>query len=99
MIDLKKINIFKLTSGIKNAAIRNTVIGKTLTYAIPFNMGFGLKIKELTPDIAVIDMPPKFRRRNHLGTAHAIAQCLQSYSHTMFVSMVCYLYKEYQLTL
>lgn len=76
MIDLKKINVFKLSEKIQNKTIRYTLMDKALALAIPFNMGLGMRIKELTPNHSLIEMPPKYRRRNHLGTAHAIAQAL-----------------------
>lgn len=76
MINLRKVNIFKVTSKIKNEKIRNAVLDKALTYAIPFNMGFGMKIRSLSEELSIIEMPPRHRRKNHLGTAHAISQCL-----------------------
>jgi hypothetical protein len=75
-MDLRKINVFKLAQKIPYDKIRNSFLDNALKLGIPFNMGMGFKIKVLTDKESQVESLPVYRRRNHLGTAHAISQAL-----------------------
>lgn len=75
-MDLKKLNPLKFSKKIKNDFFRKKFLDFALTYGIPFNIGIGLQIDELSDKACTIKSPSKFRRRNHIGTAHAISQAL-----------------------
>jgi len=75
-IDLKKFNVFKMTKNITSQKVRNTILDNALKIGIPFNMGMGLKIKYLDEKESLVESAPIYRRRNHVGTAHAISQAL-----------------------
>lgn len=75
-MDLRKLNPFKVSKKIKSDYLRKKFLDFALTYGIPFNIGIGLKIDVLTEKECTIRSPAKFRRRNHIGTAHAISQAL-----------------------
>lgn len=47
-----------------------------LNFGIPFNAGLGLSIEELTPEHVRVKMPSRWKRKNHLGGAHACAIAL-----------------------
>lgn len=75
-MNLKSLNPFKISKKIKNEFLRKKFLDFALTYGIPFNIGIGLKIEELSEKKCIILSPSKLRRRNHIGTAHAISQAL-----------------------
>jgi len=75
-MDMRKFNVIKWSQSIKNEFFRKKFLDFALTYGIPFNMGMGLTIDELTEKVCIIKSPAKYRRRNHIGTAHAISQAL-----------------------
>lgn len=75
-MNLRKIDVFKVAERIKNIKMKNVFLDNALKFGIPFNMGMGMKIKKITDSESVIDSLPVYRRKNHVGTAHAISQAL-----------------------
>ncbi len=75
-MDLRKINIFKLAKKIPNQKLRYAFMDNALKIGIPFNMGMGFKIKHLDEKESQVISLPVHRRKNHIGTAHAISQAL-----------------------
>ncbi|MES2769165.1 MAG: DUF4442 domain-containing protein [Bdellovibrionota bacterium] len=71
-----KIDLFKITKKVKNKKLANLFLDNALKLVIPFNMGMGMKIKSVKPDETQIQSLPVYRRKNHVGTAHAISQAL-----------------------
>lgn len=75
-MDLKKLDVFKIANKIKNNKIKNVFLDNALKIGIPFNMGMGMKIKLVNDKESQIESLPVYRRKNHVGTAHAISQAL-----------------------
>lgn len=75
-MDLKKLDVFKIANKIKNNKIRNVFLDNAIKLGIPFNMGMGMKIKIVNERECQIESLPVYRRKNHIGTAHAISQAL-----------------------
>lgn len=75
-MSLKKLDIFKIANKIKYPKVKNAFLDNALKIGIPFNMGMGMKIKVINEKESQIESMPVYRRRNHVGTAHAISQAL-----------------------
>lgn len=75
-MSLKKMDVFKIAKNIKNETMKNMFLDNALKIGIPFNMGMGMKIKLINERESQIESLPVYRRKNHVGTAHAIAQAL-----------------------
>jgi acyl-coenzyme A thioesterase PaaI-like protein len=75
-MSLKKLDVFKIANKIKYPKVRTAFLDNALKIGIPFNMGMGMKIKLITERESQIESLPVYRRRNHVGTAHAISQAL-----------------------
>jgi acyl-coenzyme A thioesterase PaaI-like protein len=75
-MSLKKFDVFKIAKKITHAKAKNIFLDNALKIGIPFNMGMGMKIKLITDKESQIESLPVYRRRNHVGTAHAISQAL-----------------------
>jgi acyl-coenzyme A thioesterase PaaI-like protein len=75
-MNLKKLDVFKIANKIKYIKVKNAFLDNALKVGIPFNMGMGMKIKLITQKESQIESLPVYRRRNHVGTAHAISQAL-----------------------
>lgn len=75
-MSLKQLDLFKIASKIKIEKLRNAFLDNALKFGIPFNMGMGMKIKLINDKESQIESLPVYRRRNHVGTAHAISQAL-----------------------
>lgn len=73
---IKKFDPFKLIKKVKSPKLANLILDNAIKVAIPFNMGMGLKIKSITEKEVQVKSLPVYRRRNHVGTAHAISQAL-----------------------
>ncbi len=73
---MKKFDVFKVADKIKNKKMKNAFLDNAIKIGIPFNMGMGMKIKSLSETESVIESLPVYRRKNHVGTAHAISQAL-----------------------
>lgn len=71
-----KFDLFKITKKIKNQKVANLLLDNALKIGIPFNMGMGMKIKLVSDIETQIESLPVYRRKNHVGTAHAISQAL-----------------------
>ncbi len=54
-----------------NTSIKRGILSKTLEYVVPFNRGLGIKIKEISIKRVVLVSKDRWRRRNHVGSAHA----------------------------
>lgn len=57
-------------------SLRLRVLTSMLNIGIPFNRGLGIKVHELGDTKVVLRSPPRTRRRNHVGSAHACALAL-----------------------
>lgn len=66
-----KLDPFKHADKIPHPTLKNKVLSKALEYVVPFNKGLGIKIHSLSKDKVVLKAPEKWRRRNHVGSAHA----------------------------
>lgn len=66
-----KFDIFKMAEHIPNLRLRRKVLDYTFSWAIPFNKGLGLKLKEVSPSQVTVFSSPLRRRQNHVGGAHA----------------------------
>jgi acyl-coenzyme A thioesterase PaaI-like protein len=56
--------------------LSKSVMNTFLNFGIPFNAGLGLSIQELSPERVAVKMPSRWKRKNHLGGAHACAIAL-----------------------
>jgi acyl-coenzyme A thioesterase PaaI-like protein len=71
-----KFNPITFSNRIPIPALGRKVLETFLSVGVPFNRGLGLKVDTLTPELVKIKSPPRWRRRNHLGGAHACAIAL-----------------------
>ncbi|HEX4924706.1 MAG TPA: DUF4442 domain-containing protein [Bdellovibrionales bacterium] len=73
MIKLPRLNPLTLAKKIPNQRLSKTVMNTFLNVGVPFNAGLGLSVEELSAERVRIYSPPRWKRRNHLGGAHACA--------------------------
>lgn len=71
-----KFNVFKAVEKIPSEKVRFKLLDHILEWTIPFNRHLGLKIISLSENEVRITSPQRFRRKNHVGGAHACALAL-----------------------
>lgn len=73
---MKPIDPFKKVARIKSPLVRNKILDTVFTQFIPFNRGLGLTIHEASKQRVIVFFKNKRRRKNHVGTTHAVALAL-----------------------
>jgi acyl-coenzyme A thioesterase PaaI-like protein len=73
---MRKLNPLKISQKITFPSLSRKVLNTFLSVGVPFNMGLGLDVQEITPERVKVMLPEKWRRRNHVGSAHACAIAL-----------------------
>jgi acyl-coenzyme A thioesterase PaaI-like protein len=70
---IMKINPLKIANKISNPKLSKAVLNTFLSVGVPFNAGLGLRVVEINASRVRILSPSRWKRRNHLGSAHACA--------------------------
>ncbi len=71
-----RVDPLKLAKKIKIPEVRNRLLDKIMSFAVPFNRGLGLKIKKFDANEMQVILPARRARQNHVGSAHACSLAL-----------------------
>lgn len=101
-----RFDVFGWADNISSPFLRRKLLDLVFSWGIPFNLGLGIRLIEINSDKVIVASKKNWKRRNHVGGAHACFLALmgeypaglliaKNFSNTQFRIIISELHVEY----